>query len=179
MIPTPGVITLQTVRDFLRRSAGPALWEAFSNGLDYLRPCLNSHKPVDIVILMLGSNDLKAKFHLPAGDIAGGLQNMLMRTVSFLKVKCNASPKILVVAPPALKPGIAGGVFKEFFEGELSVSKSRDLAKWYKLVADQFSVEFLDASLYAEVGDTDSLHLTEPGHKALAEALAGKVREIL
>ena len=155
-------------------------WEwGDKKGIDYIIPMVETHHPFDLLIIMLGSNDLKAKFHLPAGDIAGGLQNMLMRTISFLNVKCHASPKILVVAPPALKPGIAEGVFKEFFEGDISVTKSKDLAKWYKLVADQFEVDFLDASLYAEVGDTDSLHLTEPGHKALAEALAGKVREIL
>ena len=38
----------------------------WKNGLDYLKPCLNSHKPVDIVILMLGSNDLKETFHVTA-----------------------------------------------------------------------------------------------------------------
>ena len=40
--------------------------DGWKNGLDYLKPCLNSHKPVDIVILMLGSNDLKETFHLTA-----------------------------------------------------------------------------------------------------------------
>lgn len=155
-------------------------WEwGDKKGMDYIIPMVETHHPFDLLIIMLGSNDLKAKFHLPAGDIAGGLQNMLMRTISFLKVKCKASPKILVVAPPALKPGIGEGVFKEFFEGDLSVAKSKDLAKWYKIVADQFEVEFLDASLYAEAGELDSLHLSEEGHKALASALAEKIREIL
>ena len=46
--------------------------DGWKNGLDYLRPCLNSHKPVDIVILMLGSNDLKDTFHLTAREIADG-----------------------------------------------------------------------------------------------------------
>ncbi len=40
--------------------------DGWKNGLDYLKPCLNSHKPIDIVILMLGSNDLKITFHLTA-----------------------------------------------------------------------------------------------------------------
>ncbi len=42
--------------------------DGWKNGLDYLKPCLNSHKPVDLVIHMLGSNDLKATFHLSAKD---------------------------------------------------------------------------------------------------------------
>ena len=44
--------------------------DGWKNGLDYLRPCLNSHKPIDIVIMMLGSNDLKDTFRLTAKDIA-------------------------------------------------------------------------------------------------------------
>lgn len=46
--------------------------ESWKNGRDYLKPCLNSHKPIDIVILMLGSNDLKETFHASAKQIAAG-----------------------------------------------------------------------------------------------------------
>ena len=42
--------------------------EGWKNGLDYLKPCLNSHKPIDLVILMLGSNDLKDIFHASAAS---------------------------------------------------------------------------------------------------------------
>ena len=51
--------------------------DGWKNGLDYLRPCLNSHKPVDIVVMMLGSNDLKATFHLTADQIASGAGDLV------------------------------------------------------------------------------------------------------
>ena len=51
--------------------------EGWKNGRDYLRPCLNSHKPVDIVIMMLGSNDMKEMFHASAEDIAYGAETLV------------------------------------------------------------------------------------------------------
>ena len=53
------------------------------------------------------------------------------------------------------------------------------MAYWYKLVADQFECEFFDAAAVAEPGEADSIHMMEEGHLKLAEALAGKVREII
>ena len=76
-------------------------WEwGNKKGMDYILPMVESHIPFDTLIIMLGSNDLKRKFHLPAGDIAGSLQNMLMQLRGFLKYKCgDANPRILIVSP--------------------------------------------------------------------------------
>lgn len=147
-------------------------------GMDYIVPMVESHKPFDMLIIMLGSNDLKAKFHLPAGDIAGSLQNMLMKTKSFLKYQCGIEPKILIVSPPYLGEKLADSPFASFFDTDKAIENSRKLAYWYELVAKQFDCEFLDAASVCKAGETDSLHLTEEGHKALAEGIYRKIREI-
>ena len=69
--------------------------DGWKNGLDYLKPCLNSHKPVDIVILMLGSNDLKDTFHLSAEEIAHGAGVLVDVIKEFTELKQGYIPKII------------------------------------------------------------------------------------
>ena len=154
-------------------------WEwGNKKGMDYVLPMVESHAPFDMLIIMLGSNELKKKFHLPAGDIAGGLQNMMMRLTGFLKYKCDQpDTKILIVSPIHMGEGIETSPFAEFFEGKAAVENSKRMAHWYKLVAEQFGCDFFDAASVAEPGEADSIHLMEEGHLKLAEALAEKVRE--
>ena len=140
-------------------------------GMDYIIPMVESHKPFDMLIIMLGSNDLKAKFHLPAGDIAGSLQNMLMKTRSFLKYQCGIDPEILIVSPPYL----ATSPFAPFFDADTAIGNSKQLAYWYELVAKQFDCGFLDAAAVCTAGENDSLHLMEDGHKKLAEGIYRKI----
>ncbi len=147
-------------------------------GMDYILPMVESQKPFDCLIIMLGSNDLKAKFHLPAGDIAGSLQNMLMKTKGFLQYQCNLDPKILIVAPPYLGEDLARSPFAPFFDVDTVIENSRPLAYWYELVAGQFGCDFFDAASVCSAGSVDSLHLMEEGHKALAEGLYRKLQSM-
>ena len=100
-----------------RTIACPDPWEwGTKSGLDYILPMVESHNPFDLLIIMLGTNDLKIKFGLPAGDIAGSLQNMLIRTISYLQYLCKMpEPKILIVSPPWLGEEVTEGIFSEFF----------------------------------------------------------------
>ena len=75
--------------------------------------------------------------------------------------------------------GIETSPFAEFFEGKAAVENSKRMARWYKLVAEQFGCDFFDAASAAGPGEADSIHLVEEGHLKLAEALAEKVREII
>lgn len=156
-------------------------WEwGNKKGMDYVLPMVESHTPFDLLIIMLGSNELKKKFHLPAGDIAGGLQNMLMVLKGFLEYQCHQrDTKIFIVSPVHVGEAIEMSPFAEFFEGKAAVENSKRMAYWYKLVAEQFDCEFFDAALVTEPGEADSIHLTAEGHLKLAEALAEKVREIM
>ena len=155
-------------------------WEwGNKKGMDYALPMVESHRPFDLLIIMLGSNDLKKKFNLPAGDIAGSLKTMLMHLKSFLKYKCSMDPKILIVSPVWLREGLEESRFSEFFDGQNAVDNSKRLAYWYEEAAKLFECEFFDASTAACAGPTDCLHIEAEGHVRLAEALAEIVRKIV
>ena len=77
-------------------------YEPWKNGKRYLPACLNSHKPVDIVVLMLGSNDLKMEFHASAQDIARGAEELVCMIKEFMTEKQGFYPDVILMAPPVL-----------------------------------------------------------------------------
>ncbi len=152
--------------------------ESWKNGLAFLRPCLNSHKPLDIVILMLGSNDLKEAFHASPRDIADGTAELVRVTQEFTEVKQGFVPKIILVSPPHIGADITRSpFFGEFTES--AIERSKELAGLYRQVAEKYACEFFDAAEYVEPSETDSLHLTAKGHRRLANRLARRVRVIM
>ena len=151
--------------------------DGWKNGLDYLKPCLNSHKPVDIVILMLGSNDLKATFHLGAKEIADGVAVLVDVIKSFTEEKQGFIPKIILVSPPELGKGIRTSPFYGAFFEE-AVEESKKFPEFYKAVAEKYGCVFFNAAEYIYPSKVDSLHLTPEGHKVLAEKLYETVKNI-
>ena len=91
--------------------------EGWKNGYDYLKPCLNSHRPVDVVILMLGSNDLKKCFKLSAKEIAEGAEALVREIISFTSYKQEYVPAIILVSPPVIGENIEQSVFSDAFDG--------------------------------------------------------------
>ena len=144
--------------------------DGWKNGLDYLKPCLNSHKPVDIVILMLGSNDLKATFHLTAREIADGAAVLVDVIRTFTEEKQGFIPKIILVSPPEIGKGIKSSPFYGAFY-EDAVEESRRFPEYYRSVAEKYDCVFFNAAEYIYPSETDSLHLTPEGHKEKAEKL--------
>ena len=145
--------------------------EGWKNGLDYLKPCLNSHRPVDIVILMLGTNDLKEVFHKTAAQIAHDTGILVDTIQTFTKEKQGFVPKIILVSPPHIGKGMPKSVFADAFAPR-SIAESVLFAKNYKVVAEEKGCIFFDAATYVEPSEVDSLHLTAEGHRTLAEKLA-------
>lgn len=74
--------------------------EEHKNGKTYLYPCLESHKPLDLVVLMLGTNDLKTRFWLSTLDIVSGIARLVEIIQSSRSGVQETSPKILLLAPP-------------------------------------------------------------------------------
>jgi lysophospholipase L1-like esterase len=138
------------------------------NGLPYLRPCLDSHAPLELVILMLGVNDLKHRFGLGPFDIA---QNVAMLLTV---IQQGVAPPVLLVAPPHVGP-LPAGYFAEMFAG--AEEKSRQLARHYRDVAEQNRCHFLDASEVATASPLDGIHLDAESHRRLGERMAQAVRD--
>lgn len=145
------------------------------SGLSYLWPCLDSHAPIDLVIIMLGTNDLKTHFWVHPKSIALGA-GRLVDTVQ----KCNfgpedRAPQVLLVSPIRAAESL---VYPYIFN-EVGIEKSQHFSEEFKEIADQFGCHFLDAAEYADPDPADGIHLDKAGHKALAEALYKKIQEIL
>jgi lysophospholipase L1-like esterase len=148
--------------------------EEWRNGRTYLLPCLWSHMPIDLVTIMLGTNDLKERFSVSAYDIAaavGLLVDIMQR--SGAGPNGNA-PQVLVMAPP-----VVGKLtdYAEMFEDALA--KSRKFAEHYERVAKKYRAHFLDTALIIKSSDVDGIHLDADQHRKLALAVARRVREIL
>lgn len=148
----------------------------YKNGKRYLRACLNSHKPVDLVILMLGSNDTKDYYHASAKDIAAGAEKLVSIIESFTMEKQGFVPKIILIAPPALGKGITSSPFKEDM-GEKARKKTLKFPKLYKKIAKKHNSIFLNCQKIIEAPEEDCLHLNADDHKVMAEALYKLVKE--
>lgn len=151
--------------------------EGWKNGVDYLRPCLNSHKPVDIVIMMLGSNDLKEMFHASAEEIAAGAGELVDVIQQFTELKQGFQPEIILISPPKIGKGMAWSPFSRSFKAD-SITRSEKFSYCYRQVAREKNCIFFDAAEYIESSEADSLHLMPEAHKVLAEKLCECVQNL-
>lgn len=141
------------------------------NGLTYLAPCLESQHPLDMVLIMLGTNDLKQRFNLSASDIAqsaGGLASIAKRVA---QNAAGEPPPVLLIAPPAITMLID---LDEMFAG--AEPKSRLFSRYYRLSARWNGVAFFDAGSVIESSPLDGIHFEANAHRILAQALANEVR---
>jgi lysophospholipase L1-like esterase len=145
-------------------------------GRDMLQPVLWSHAPVDLVAIMLGTNDLKVWYGIGAPEIAAGAGVLVDLALRSLAGPGDTPPRVLLIAPPPLaEPGERSDHWG--FRG--AVETSRELADQYRLAASLKAVEFLDAGSVAATSPVDGVHLDAGAHAALGRAVARKVREIL
>jgi lysophospholipase L1-like esterase len=150
------------------------------DGSAYLPACLASHLPVDLVVIMLGTNDLKPVFNRTPLRIALGAAHLieLVNTLNGGVGTTYPNPKVLLVCPPPLNPIIEQGpVFGAMFKGGLE--KSKELAPLYEGAAKMGGAEFLDAGSVVSTDGVDGLHLTGEAQHNLGAAIATKVKEIL
>jgi lysophospholipase L1-like esterase len=142
------------------------------NGSRYLGPCLESHRPLDLVVLFLGLNDLKKRFSASADDIAKGVGVLAEMVARSGAGPGGAAPRMLLVAPPPV--GRLTG-FAEAFEG--SVERSRRVAEHLRPIARQIGCDFLDAAEHVCFSDVDGIHFDAAAHAALGAAFAARIRE--
>lgn len=143
-----------------------------SAGIAHLEMLLESHSPLALVILCLGTNDLKRMFHLTASEVALGMRE-LVRVVLRHDYGVHTMPQVLVLSPLLIGKGVENKRFFGF--GPEAAEESKHLADKYKAVADFYKCGFMDAARFADPSETDLLHMDESGHAALAKALAVEI----
>ena len=149
-----------------------ALHESMS-GLDSIYSCLMSHEPVDLLVIMLGTNDTKERLCANAAVIGIGLERLIMKAKTVPAWR-NGTPRILVITPPHIGEGLylrPEGVPM----GKGCPEKSRALAPYFKQAANNQGCAFLDAEGIAEYNKVDCMHLSRRGHAQLADHLAGLI----
>ncbi len=143
------------------------------NGLDYLYPCLLSHAPVDLVIIMLGTNDLKSIYGNTAADIACGAARLVDEAKGTLAGPDDVPPRVLLVSPAPVGPITAQS---EMWGFGAAVETSRRLAGMYQIVAADHGAGFFDAGSVAQVSSLDGIHLDAEACASLGAAMAEQVR---
>ena len=146
---------------------------AWKNGASSFAACMGTHKPVDFLIIMLGTNDCNADLGLSAVDIAEGMETLVRLAEENAPALQGYAPQIIVAAPSAIREDFSNSPFADNLTPE-SVQKSRDIAPLYKEIAERHGCIFVSAEGTAEVS-RDCEHLTEEGHRKLAELFCKKI----
>lgn len=142
-------------------------------GKDMIVPLLLTHQPLDLVIIMVGTNDLKTRFSVPPQDIALGAGVLLRMCQNTPEAFADRIPRILLAAPAPLatdgnretEEGFAGG-----FE------KSKRLGPLYEKTAAAGGSHFIDLGQWVSADPLDGIHLDEESHRIIAERMAEKIR---
>jgi len=140
------------------------------NGLEGLGYALYRAKPLDLVILMLGTNDLN---HTDAAGYYEGISAVAERILDANRYYHGSSPvfsgepKLLLVSPIELDPSMP--MYKE----------SQKFALYTKRLAEELQVPWLNAAKFAKPSPIDGCHMNEENHLLLGKAIARKLQTLL
>ena len=139
------------------------------NGARILPVLLASHSPLDTVIIMLGTNDLKPHLCGKAEGAAKGIERLVEIVVTFPYGHGRPPPNLLLVSPPHFrKPATPDGVLS----GGRSIAESRKLAGLYAAIAARWGCGFFDAATVAEASLKDGIHLDAQNTRAVGAAIS-------
>ena len=141
-------------------------------GLSLLPIILETHRPIDAAVIMLGTNDCKSVYGASAYTIGKGMELCLNELMKYLPPE-----KILLVSPILLGDDVYLPQKDPEFSRN-SVSVSHGLKDVYADIALHQGTAFLAASDFAEADNADSEHLNAVGHRCLADAIYGKLHEM-
>ena len=145
--------------------------EGEKNGMTYLIPCLDSQVPLDAMVIMLGTNDLKVRFGFLAEDIAGEMDKFLHKVKLFNDAVLGGSMKVILMSPPHIPDDMRLSPYGDSFGYGEGKTKSEQLAELYEELTRKYQITFLDAAKYVKVSNTDSLHIEEDQEAILAKAV--------
>ena len=157
-----------------RTAAAEDFLEGDKNGRRHLPVALRSHRPLDLVILMLGTNDLKHRFGLLPWDIAAGVAQLGRMVETYDYGPYYPIPRVMLVSPILIGSGIENSPFPGFSAD--AADASMRLAPLYRAQAEAHGWLYLDAACAAGPSSLDRLHMEADGHCALADAVEAIIR---
>lgn len=137
------------------------------DGAEGLKIALASHRPLDLLLIMLGTNDLKARFNPTADKIAAGVATLLDLALHPDQQVQHGGFEVLVIAPPPVR--IRGILAGEFFGAE---EVALGVAPVLESLATARGARFFDAGSLIETSDVDGVHFEPEAHRILGGALA-------
>lgn len=135
------------------------------SAMEFLPVAIESHSPLDYIVLMLGTNDCKAEKTRSAGEAAAGLEQLVQLTIGMLPMYT----KLVIVTPPPIHAPVTER--DPDFDAQ-SVTVSEKLAEQHRMIAEAYGCRYLDAGMVTRFSDEDGEHLDGQGHAALAKAIA-------
>jgi lysophospholipase L1-like esterase len=152
--------------------------DADRNGARILPTLLESHSPLDMIIVMLGTNDLKPFHGRTAGEAGRGMGRIVQIVRGHYAQKREKEPAIILVAPPILVD-TDNEDMKGHFGGDGFERESHNFAREYRKRADEHGVHFFDAATVARTDPRDGIHLDEANTRAIGAGLVPLVKQVL
>ena len=162
-----------------RRTAGDGLLNLPENrgwdGYEYFLPCIRSHVPLELVIIMIGTNDMQIPFDLQPEYTGEMLGKYIEAIEEVSRLRDIEVPPVLLISPIAIDPAITENETFNAIFGAQSLPKSAKLAGIIEAVAKKYNVHYLRAEDYAKASKADGLHMNAENHKLLGAAVYNKV----
>ncbi len=153
--------------------------KAGKNGAAYLFSCLESHNPLDLIILSLGKNDMKAKYRATPDDIGKGIEDCLEVIYREGKTVSKKVPKIIVISPAIIEEKERLRFGKKVIDFLGANKKSARLGEVYGEIAKKHGVGFFNLAQYVKNSEVDGVHLNEKSNRKTAELVGQKIEELL
>lgn len=146
--------------------------EPFLNGRDYMTACVLSHRPVTVLVVMLGTNDVKSRYNKTAAELCDSVTELVRDMETTLRNSQEDEFAVILMAPKSIDERVFGD---GTFDAE-SVSKSKELPALLERSAKEHKWHFINNDIAEVELGCDGLHLSKAGHKAIAAMLAKKIR---
>ena len=146
----------------------------YYNGSKHIQALLKSHDPIGLVIITLGTNEIKDRYKLNAKGIAKNLEKVIL-LIRDKKLGLEKSPKVLIVCPPPPAVPASGKV-------RVDMKRAPEIFKvlptLYKEVARKYKCDYLNAGDYVSSGKFDGYHFDPEGHLGLAKVFAVRIKKM-
>ncbi len=144
------------------------------NGRRYLKPCLDSHSPIDLVIVMLGTCEMKKRYSFTAQDIALSMEHLIKILLASDAGPGGKAPEILLLSPIPLAPNIDKS---PLYKGAAHLPQ--EVAPLYEELAKRYEFAFLETGKFVAASSLDGLHLDLESHRKLGTAVAAIVNTLM